>query len=61
MLIKVKAITSFLRMIFVNSDNLLLDLTADSAFSLSFSSKSSSFVLLLSELSCYTIPPLFEC
>ncbi|KJV73242.1 hypothetical protein OTSUT76_3160 [Orientia tsutsugamushi str. UT76] len=27
MLIKVKAITGFLRMIFVNSDNLLLDLT----------------------------------
>ncbi|KJV71488.1 hypothetical protein OTSTA716_2249 [Orientia tsutsugamushi str. TA716] len=38
MLIKVKAITGFLRMIFVNSDNLLLDLTPDSAFSLSFSS-----------------------
>ncbi|WP_080503900.1 hypothetical protein [Orientia tsutsugamushi] len=60
MLIKVKAITGFLRMIFVNSGNLLLELT-DSAFGLSFSSKSSSFVLLLSELSCSTIPPLFEC
>ncbi|WP_231108508.1 hypothetical protein [Orientia tsutsugamushi] len=41
MLMKVKAITRFRRIILANSDNLLLDLT-DSVFALSFSSKSSS-------------------